>query len=393
LLEHLADRRWNRLVAVLALLTVAVITRPARSAADTPEALWSTPIPIARGLVQAALPSLAYTSDGIAHAIWESNGGLYYASQTPNRPWSKPVRVAAGLSPSMVVDKDGVLQVLFANQFAGNYEIYHIRLRGGTWSLPTNVSHTSGYSGRPVLAAARDGTLHAAWMDNTPGYWTVYYGTWSGKFWSSQPVPSARGQVPSLAASPAGTIFLAWQDKVPTKANPSGEYDVLVSELTAGVWTLPSNVSDSPGADSLGVSITATQDGNVHATWVDQSERIQYCSGRDIYWPEPQVVRQASSPAHAPRIIADSTGYLYIAWDQTETIWTTRARLVPAAWPPPTVVASLTGSLKDVTMALPVAGGPTVGWVQAVGPGGYGVYAAWQGSAVVQRVWVPVLTR
>jgi len=380
-------------VAALALITVAVVTRPASSASEAPEAAWSVPMPIATRLVQAALPSLAYTPDGTAHAIWESNGGLYYAYQTPNRPWSKSVRVAAGLSPSMVVDKAGNLEAVFANQFAGNYEIYHIRRRGGKWSLPVNVSHTSGYSGRPVLAAAEDGTLHAAWMDNTPGFWIIYYGTWAGTFWSSQPVPNARGQAPSLAASPAGTIFLAWQDKVPTKANPNGEYDVLVSELTAGIWTLPSNVSDSPGVDSLGVSVTAPQDEAAHTTWVEQSERIQYSYGRDIYWSEPQLVCQVSSPAHTPRIIADTRGYLNIAWDQTETIWMTRANPWPAGWPTPIIVASLTGSLRDVTMALPPAGGPTIGWVQASGPGEYGVYSAWQGSAVVQRVWLPVLMR
>jgi hypothetical protein len=350
-------------------------------------------MPIATGLVQAALPSLAYTPDGTAHAMWESKGGLYYAYQTPNRPWSQSVRVAAGLSPSMVVNEAGTLEALFANQFAGNYEIYHIRQRGGKWSLPVNVSHTSGYSGRPVLAAAKDGSLHAAWMDNTPGFWIIYYGTWSGTFWSNQPVPNARGQVPSLAASPQGNIFLAWQDKVPTKANPTGEYDVLVSELTSGIWTLPSNVSDSPGIDSLGVSVTAGRDEMAHTTWVEQSERIQYCYGRDNYWVEPQIVCQASSPAHAPRIIEDSRGYLNIAWDQTEKIWITRASPRPVAWPTPIIVASLTGSLMDVTMALPPTGGPTVGWVQAVGPGGYGVYSAWQGSAVVQRVWLPVLMR
>ena len=346
---------------------------------------------IATGLVQAALPSLAYTPDGTAHALWESEGGLYYAYRTPNRPWSRSFRVTAGLSPSMVVNQSGDLEALFANQFQGNYEIYHIRRRGGRWSLPVNVSHTTGYSGLPVLAGDAGGALHAAWMDNTPGYWTIYYGTWSGTYWSSQPVPNARGQVPSIAASPGRNIFLAWQDKVPTKANPTGEYDVLVSELSAGIWTLPSNVSDSPGIDSLGVSVTAAQDEYAHTTWVEQGQQIQYCYGKGNYWVEPQTVTMR--PAYAPRIIADSRGYLYIAWDEKEEIWTTHASPRPAAWPEPDLVAAVTGNLKDVTMAFPPAGEPTIAWVQAVGPHGYGVYAAWQGSAVVERFWLPVLMR
>jgi hypothetical protein len=392
-LQHRASRRWNRLVAVLALIVVAVVSGPAGSAADTQSSPWSTPTPIVTGLAQAGLPSIAYSREGIAHAVWESSGALYYTYQLPNRPWSNPVRVASGLSPSMVIDAKGELHALFANQFNGNYEIYYICREGGTWSLPINVSHTSGSSGNPVLALAADGTLHGTWMDNTPGYWTIYHGIWSGVFWSSQPVPYARGQVPSMAASPAGTIFLAWQDKVPTVANPNGEYDVLASELTGGNWSLPVNVSDSPGVESLAVSVAATQDGLVHATWVDQGEIIQYCYGRDILWSQPQVVWSASSPAHAPRITADSVGYLSIVWDQLETIWTTRERAMPAAWPKPVLVASPIGSVRGVTIALLPASGVTIGWVQAVGPGGYSLYTTWQATGLQRRTWMPLLTR
>jgi hypothetical protein len=392
-IEREANRRWSKLVAVLALIAVATVARPAEGDAHAQSAPWSAPIPIASGLTHAALPSLAYTSDGVAHAIWESNGGLFYAAQLPNRAWSSPVRVASGMAPSMSVDANGGLNALFANQFDGNYEIYHIRRQGSTWSLPVNVSHTSGDSGRPVLVRASDGTLHAVWMDNTPGYWTIYHGVWSGIFWSSAPVPNARGQVPSLAASPVGIIFLAWQDKVPTQANLTGEYDVFVSELADGSWSLPINVSDSPGEDSLGVSIAATQDGVVHAAWADLSQRIQYCYGRDIYWSQPQVVWSTSSPAHAPRIIAEPGAYLSIAWDQLETIWTTRAQAMTAGWPKPTVVAAPIAALKDVTIALRPGGEVAVGWVQANGPSDIAVYASWQATALEHRAWLPLLAR
>jgi hypothetical protein len=392
-LEHHAHRRWNRLVAVLALIAVALAARPGNSNADTQSSPWSAPAAIASGLTHAALPSLAYTRDGVAHALWESDGQLYYAFQAPNQPWTEPVPVAAGLAPSMIVDSQGQLHALFYNQFMRNYEIYYIHREESTWSLPTNVSHTSGASGRPVLTQAGDGTLHAAWMDNTPGYWTIYHGVWNGVFWSSTPVPNARGQVPSLASSPAGILFLAWQDKVPTAENPSGQYDVFVSELADGTWSLPVNVSDSPSQDSLGVSIAATQDSVVHTTWADLSQHIQYCYGRDVYWSQPQVVWSASTPAHAPRIIADAGSYLSIAWDQLETIWTTRAHAMPAAWPKPAVVAAPIGALKDVTMALLPASGVTIGWVQASGPGQVGVYATWQATALERRSWIPLTSK
>jgi hypothetical protein len=379
---------------MLALIAVATGTRPVNGDAHAQSSPWSVPVPIVSGLTHAALPSLAYTPDGVAHALWESNGGLFYAYQRPNSPWSSPVRVASGMAPSMTVDAKGELNALFANQFMGNYEIYHIQREGSTWSLPVNVSHTSGDSGRPQLTRASDGTLNAVWMDNTPGYWTIYHGAWSGVFWSSAPVPNARGQVPSLAASPTGIIFLAWQDKVPTAANPAGQYDVFISELANGSWSLPINVSDSSGEDSLGVSVAATQDGLVHTTWADLSQRIEYCYGRDIYWSQPHVVWNASSPAHAPRIIAEPGGYLSIAWDQLETIWTTRAQAMTADWPKPTVVAAPIGALKDVTLAVQPASGVSVGWVQANGPSDVAVYATSQGTTTLKRrIWLPLIAR
>jgi hypothetical protein len=167
--ELRVNRRWSRLAAVLALLAVAAVARPSGSAADTQSSSWSPAAPIATGLPQATPPSIVYTQDGVAHAIWESGNALYYAYQLPNRPWGGAIRVASGISPSMIVDRQGRLNVLFANQFLGNYEIYHIRRVGSTWSLPINVSHTSGGSASPVLALASNGTLNAAWNDNTPG--------------------------------------------------------------------------------------------------------------------------------------------------------------------------------------------------------------------------------
>jgi hypothetical protein len=166
---------------------------------------------------------------------------------------------------------------------------------------------------------------------------------------------------------------------------------VLVSELNEGRWSIPVNISDSPGVESLGVSVTATHDGVAHATWVDQSEVIQYRYGRDIYWSQPRVVWSASSPAHAPRITADSGDILTITWDQLETIWTSRANNRPAAWPKPVVVASASGSVRGVTLALRPVSGVTIGWTQVLAPGNFELYTTWQAGGLEKRAWLPLV--
>jgi hypothetical protein len=206
-------------------------------------------------------------------------------------------------------------------------------------------------------------------------------------------VPYARGQVPSMATSPQGTVFVAWQDKVPSAGNPTGEYDVLLTELEEAQWSLPLNVSDSPAVQSLGVSVTASGDGVAHTTWVDADQIIQYSYGRGSYWSLPQVVWSASTPAHGPRILADSAGYLNLAWDELGTIWTTREKAMPVQWPKPDIVAAPFASVRGVSMALLPASGVTIGWVEAVGPGDYRLYASWQATGLQRRAWVPLLTR
>jgi hypothetical protein len=296
----------------------------------------------------------------------------------------------------MIADDSGDLHAVFANQFMERWEIYYVRRHKDRWSLPVNVSQTSGYSGYPVLVQAKDKVLHVAWMDNTPGYWTIYHGALDASrdssFWSSLPVPHARGQAPSIAASPSGSIFLAWQDRVPGDQSPSGTFDVFLTELTDNVWTLPVNVSDSPDVESLGVSITATWDGVVHMTWVDQGRQVRYSYGRGWTWSVPQTVWTADTMAHGPSIVAEYGSILHVAWDQGNTIWAIRAPARPPSWPQPSLVASPAGVLQDLTLALMPGGGIAMGWVQASSPGDVSVYQSWRGTTSFRRAWLPLLT-
>ncbi|MCP6756415.1 hypothetical protein NL533_32810, partial [Klebsiella pneumoniae] len=85
-----------------------------------------------------------------------------------------------GMSPALVAERSGKLHMVFSNEFLSNYEIYYVWRDGGDWSLPINVSHTTGSSSAPALVRTASGALEAAWQDDTPGYSTIYHGSWSG---------------------------------------------------------------------------------------------------------------------------------------------------------------------------------------------------------------------
>ena len=252
-------RSQNSLITMMAcgLAAIIVIARatPAQSNPDvTP---WTSPIPIATGLPEASRPALVSTVDGVQHAAWESEGKIYYTSQTAGQGWLPPRELPPVSPRCWLADHFERLHIVFANQFMANYEIYEVSaLHGADWSWPVNVSHTSGFSAFPVATAGANGALYVAWMDNSPGYWMIYLGTWKGAHWSSRPVPNARGQAPVLASVPDGTLYLAWQDRVPTADKPTGgAFDIFLSEYDGVSWSLPVNVSDRASVESIGVHL------------------------------------------------------------------------------------------------------------------------------------------
>ena len=384
---------WLTMLMALGLAATVIIARPASAQSDPGTSPWSAPAPIATGLTEAARPALIFTSGGTEHAAWESAGQIFYATQPISQSWSAPHRVATGISPTILADGLGQLHIVYANQFMGNYEIYASSFADGIWSLPVNVSHTTGFSAYPVATSGENGDLYVAWMDNSPGYWTIYVGIWNGTYWSNKPVPNARGQAPALAFADDGTLFLAWQDRVPAADNLTGAFDIFLSERSGTAWTLPVNISDRPAVDSIGVDLTTARDGFAHLTWVDGDQEVRYCFGEGSYWPYPVTVARAASTARGPQILTEKGMRLYIAWDEGDMIRATSAAPRAAIWPKPAIVTAPMDDLSDVALSPGTSNGVSVGWVQTNQPGDVGVYESWRASDLIDRGWLPMILR
>ena len=229
-----------------------------------PKGPWSMSMVLEVATAESREPALAILGE-TPHLVWNHNGQLYHAWRN-TEGWSQATPVAIGEQPALAVAQDGQLHCLFVNQFAENFEIYHAWWDGARWSLPINVSRTSGASTQPVLAIGVNGSLHAAWADTTPGYSVVYYGTRDSFFWSNRPVPSGRGAAPTIATTPDGAIFIAWQDR----RSDTGNYDVFCSTYRDDTWYPPQSVSDNAGANSLSPKLAATTQGDVHLIWQEE---------------------------------------------------------------------------------------------------------------------------
>jgi len=102
------------------------------------------------------------SSDG--GAIWSTGQRL-----TRTSGWSE--------SPSMAIDGDKTVHVVWADETPGNYEIYYAKgTAGGTiWSEAQRLTSTPGASGSPCIAIDSDDTIRVVWWDDTPGHPEIYY--------------------------------------------------------------------------------------------------------------------------------------------------------------------------------------------------------------------------
>lgn len=273
---------------------------------------WSPNQPVPDVPANNGQPAVAIRGKAL-NLVWSSNRVLYHSVRVQGT-WSPPIKIIAGEQPSLVATPDGRLHCLFANPFVGNWEIYHITFSDEKWSLPKPVSRTGGVSTQPSLAAHIDGSLHAVWADTTPGESVIYYGALGASaIWSSAPIPSGRGCLPTLAITAEGDVCVAWQDRAPQ----SQVFDVYCSMLHEGQWSLPDIVSDSTSAHSVKPSIIANARGDVHLVWLEQQAalfEVRHSDWRGNSWSLPTTISTGTQDCRQTRIVANPQDYLQVVW-------------------------------------------------------------------------------
>ena len=98
---------------------------------------WSVSEPISVAQPDSRDPALAIAGE-TPHLLWAKDKVIYH-SVRGGESWSAPVRVATGGQPAVVATPDGKLHCVYANQFAGNFEIYYVAWDGTNWSLPEQI--------------------------------------------------------------------------------------------------------------------------------------------------------------------------------------------------------------------------------------------------------------
>lgn len=360
-----------------------------------PASVWTTGELVSHpeSAEDARAPTLTVSPDGVVHVVWEEGPFLYHRYRD-HGVWSQPAFVATGEAPALTIGPDGAVHLVWSNEFGGNYEIYYSVWDEAGWSLPRNVSHTSGVSLAPEVAVGDDGVRHVVWTDNTPGYPVVYHASSSdGLIWSTFPIPSGSGLAPVVALGSQETItrvlHVAWQDA----DEVTGRYEVFHTQWDGVDWSLPENVSDSPSRDSRLPDLTTGPDGKAHLVWEEVAEaaEVYYSGGRQGAWSLQEDVSESGVDSLLPSLAVDEEGNRHVAWDEVSEVLSRAWR--GGSWGDRDMVAANPAGISDP--ALWVGPGPVlhIAWAEAGESGRWRVYYSFRRLPAAHFLYLPLITR
>jgi hypothetical protein len=183
--------------------------------------------------------------------------------------------VSRSYAPRAAADGAGRTHLVWRDLNAGADEIYHSVHDGIAWSAPRNISRTTGSSRNPVIAIDPWDRPHVLWEEDPGGGVRFYETHFDGASWSAARdtgLPFAQGaflDVLRIACDGAGTLHATWHD------GPTSLTEVFHAERPdAGAWSVPENVSDTPGSLSSEPALAIGPDDALHVAWVEQDNLV-----------------------------------------------------------------------------------------------------------------------
>lgn len=384
------NRAWLWLLAVLLCVSSHFGVSSARRNDPLPEqgkghrfpslSLSTGPFNVSASAIHSRAPAVAVTTN-VVHVVWEEGSRVYHRTSSGGT-WSSSRSVATGEQPAIGLDASAVAHAVFVNEFGANYEVYYCRWNGTSWSLPRNVSNTSGVSSAPNIAIEPSGVLHVVWADNTPGYSVIYHGYWNGIYWLNEPIPHAMGGAPAIAVSGSGLVDVVWQDR----DAPDSPYEIYHSQWNGQQWSLPENLSDSASEQSIIPTVAMDQNDQVHVTWqekVDGRYAIYYTYGQVGYWSIPEQVSDNSADAYLPSAVVrpppqedgvPSGGTIYVGWDESTLALYRWKRTGEGEWSQAHTVLTDPLGVADLQLAIDARGLFHAAWSERIAADNWEVF-------------------
>ncbi|MFQ6001239.1 MAG: GDSL-type esterase/lipase family protein, partial [Anaerolineae bacterium] len=269
-------------------------------------------------------PVIAFDGSGGGWLVWNEDGGLFY-SRRDGDAWGLKREIDTSpstrdRSPSLAVDPQGVLWLVWSGFDGTDEEIFFSRWEGGGWERAQRVNRDDAspylYDGSPHLAIGGDGRPWLVWVGDGGGLDDeIFYARWEGDGWSEEGLVSADDSspdlMPTLAVDKKGRPWVAW----------SGEYDgksgVLYSRWEGEGWS-PESLVDMPSSLLGGgePALATGSRGEPRLAWTAydrQGSYIAYSRWEGGGWGRPQEITGEGFPV-SPALMVDEEETPYILW-------------------------------------------------------------------------------
>ncbi len=313
--------------------------------------------------------------NGTIHVVWEdltdgewgSDAEIMYANYTSSSGWSNATVISddytgwnngPSRSPSMTIDKNGVLHVVWHDGTVGPWgsdaEIMYTNHTASGWSNATMISDIYGWNDGssmiPSIAVDNNINIHVIWRDYTDGEWgsdyEIMYANRTGSVWSNATVISddntgwnnELSDYPFVTVDKNGIVHAAWVDY--TNGEWGNDIEIMYTNTSTGWWSNATVISDDNTQWNDGSSwlpnIAIDNNSVIHVVWHDETDgawgtdtEIMYTNFTVSGWSNATVISDDISlwntgTSTSPKIAVGINGTLHVVWvDNTPGTWGT----------------------------------------------------------------------
>ncbi len=370
---------------------------------------WSMPTDLTDHLsvagTDAENPQVALNAAGDAVVVWQQKDGdshsQIYKAELKSGSWSTPADLNDHLSiagtnasnPQVALNAAGDAVVVWVQANPGNLQIYKAERRGGSWSVPADLTDALSVSGTtafyPKVALNADGDAVVVWEQHDGSDWHVYKAELHGGNWRAPAdltdylsVAGTGADNPQVALNAAGDAVVVWRQ------SDGSHWQIYKAERQEGSWSVPADLTDhlsvaGTGADKPQVALNAAGDAVV--VWT-QLGRILKAELHEGNWTTPADLNDqlsvVGSAAYEPQVALNAAGDVVVVWKHSDwSHWQiAKAERHNDSWTTPEGVddhLSVAGTNADKPqVALSATGDAVVVWRQDNDAGFFQIYKA-----------------